>query len=175
MTSAAALPRVTIYSDGGCIKNPGGCGGWAAILTYGGKEKVVRGNHPSTTNNRMELTAAIEALKALKRPCSVDFFTDSQYLQKGISLWLKHWARRDWKTKENQPVRNQDLWKELHALASVHRVTWSWVKGHSRDRLNERCDRIVRREIRKMVRFQAKQATGSPGAGETRTTERLGG
>lgn len=145
----AALPKVTIYSDGACAKNPGGRGGWAAILIYGENQKVLRGAHPSTTNNRMEMFAAIEALRALKRRCHVEFFTDSEYLRKGISIWLPHWIRRGWKTKEDAPVKNQDLWKQLHSEAQKHHIDWKWVKGHADSRFNTKCDRIARKQSRK--------------------------
>lgn len=134
---------ILIYSDGGSDPNPG-IGGWAAILRYGRHEKVLTGNDPQTTNNRMELTAAIRALEALKRPSIVDFHTDSEYLRKGITEWIEDWEERDWKTKGGKPVSNADLWQALWPLVKRHRINWHWVKGHSGDSLNERVDTLAR-------------------------------
>ena len=134
---------VVIYSDGGSDPNPG-IGGWSAILRYGRHEKVLTGNDPVTTNNRMELTAAIAALEALKRPSEVEFNTDSEYLRKGITLWIDGWAERGWKTKGGKPISNVDLWQRLWPLVHRHSITWHWVKGHAGDPLNERVDRLAR-------------------------------
>jgi ribonuclease HI len=124
-----ALPRVIIYTDGACIPNPGP-GGWAALLRFGGHEKVLTGSAPATTNNRMELTAAVEALKALNRNCQVDIYTDSEYLKRGITEWLPNWRRRDWKRKGGA-LANVDLWQALEAALRLNPVTWHWVRGHA--------------------------------------------
>ncbi len=134
---------VIIYSDGGADPNPG-IGGWAAILRYGRHEKVLTGNDPATTNNRMELTAAIAALESLKRASRVEFYTDSEYVQKGITEWIENWAERDWKNKSGRPVSNADLWQRLWPLVKRHDVNWHWVKGHSGDLMNERVDTLAR-------------------------------
>lgn len=135
--------RVVIYSDGGADPNPG-IGGWAALLQYGDHEKVVTGNEPKTTNNRMELRAAIEALRALNRPCTVEFHTDSQYVQRGVTDGVEKWAAADWKTKSGRPIPNADLWQELQGLVRLHEIEWHWVRGHSGDPLNERVDELAR-------------------------------
>lgn len=136
---------VVVYTDGGCVPNPGR-GGWGAVLIYKGAYKEMSGGEPTTTNNRMELIAAVKALEALRRPCRVRIFTDSQYLQKGISLWLPAWKRNGWKRKGSE-LKNVDLWKQLDALTQKHRVEWKWVRGHAGDPLNERCDALVREAI----------------------------
>ncbi len=144
--SSFTLPpfmNVTIYSDGGADPNPG-IGGWAAVLRYGSREKVLTGNAPNTTNNRMELQAAIAALKALKRPCSIEFHTDSEYLRKGITEWIEKWAAKNWRLKGGKPVSNADLWQELWALVQQHEINWHWVKGHAGNPLNERVDDLAR-------------------------------
>ncbi|MDX1413845.1 MAG: ribonuclease HI [Candidatus Promineifilaceae bacterium] len=135
--------KIIVYSDGGADPNPG-IGGWAAILKYGRHEKVLSGSAPSTTNNRMELTAAIEALAALKRPSSVEFYTDSQYLRKGISEYIERWVKSDWKTKGGKPISNVDLWQRLYPLVQKHDINWHWVKGHSGEIINERVDALAR-------------------------------
>jgi len=138
--------KVIIYTDGGCSPNPG-LGGWAAILispAHGNHEKEISGFEPESTNNRMELTAAIMALKSLKRPCSVELHTDSNYLKKAFTDgWLEKWTRNGWKTAGKKPVVNIDLWKELLALSSKHAIKWIWVRGHANNAFNERCDRLV--------------------------------
>ncbi len=131
--------KVIIHTDGACSGNPGP-GGWGAVLQYGSKEKEISGGEALTTNNRMELMAAIEALSALKSPCEVELYTDSQYVRQGISEWIFDWKRRGWKTSAKKPVKNADLWQMLDAAASRHRVTWHWVKGHNGDPYNERAD-----------------------------------
>ena len=136
--------KVTIYTDGGSDPNPG-IGGWAAILRAGGREKVLTGNAPHTTNNRMELTATIEALQALTRPSEIDFYLDSQYVRRGISEWIKGWAARGWIRKDGQPVPNADLWQALWPLTKEHEIEWHWVKGHSGNRFNERVDKLARK------------------------------
>ncbi len=134
--------KVTIYTDGGCSPNPGP-GGWAALLLYNGEEKELHGADPQTTNNQMELTAAIEALETLKRPCEVEIYTDSIYLKNGITSWMHNWKRNGWKTSKKKPVKNQELWRRLDAATQQHTITWRWVKGHSGDEHNERVDKLV--------------------------------
>jgi ribonuclease HI len=136
------LPQITAYSDGGCDPNPGP-GGWGVVLRYKSKVTELSGAAPETTNNRMELQAAIEALKALKRPCLVHLHTDSQYVQKGITSWISGWKRNGWITAKKEPVLNADLWKVLDELSQKHKVTWQWVKGHSGVPDNERCDQLA--------------------------------
>jgi len=130
--------NVEIYTDGGCQPNPG-TGGWAAILLYGGKEKELSGAEPNTTNNRMELTAAVRALEALKRPCHIVIHTDSEYLKNGVSTWMHGWKKNGWKRKEGA-LKNIDLWQRLDELTSKHTIEWRWVRGHAGHDLNERCD-----------------------------------
>jgi ribonuclease HI len=141
----AYLSPVTIYTDGACDPNPGP-GGWAALLRFGDREKILTGSDLHTTNNRMELTAAIEALKALNRPCSVDFFTDSEYLRRGITEWLPNWRARNWKRKGGA-LANIDLWQELDAAVQEHDIEWHWVRGHAGDRDNRRVDLLARQAI----------------------------
>ncbi len=143
------MKRVIIHTDGGCEGNPGP-GGWAAVLEYGGRKKEVSGGEPATTNNRMELLAAIGALSALKEPCEVELYTDSSYLRDGITKWLPTWKRRAWKTVSKQPVKNQDLWRALDAAAAPHRIEWRWLKGHAGHAGNERCDELAAAEIAKL-------------------------
>jgi ribonuclease HI len=133
---------VTIYTDGACSGNPGP-GGWGAILSYKGKEREVSGGEAHTTNNRMELLAAIEGLNALKRPCRVELYTDSQYVRQGITSWLANWKRRGWRTADNKPVKNEDLWRLLDEAAARHHVSWHWVKGHADDPVNIRVDELA--------------------------------
>ena len=142
------MKTVEIFTDGACSGNPGP-GGWAAILRYRDREKEISGSSPCTTNNQMELTAVIQALKALKEPCHVIVYTDSRYLQKGITQWIHRWRKNGWKTAGKAPVKNQDLWKELDRLTRIHRVEWRWVPGHSGHPENERCDRLARGAIPK--------------------------
>ena len=134
--------RVTIYTDGACSGNPGP-GGWGAILLFRQSEKELSGGEAMTTNNRMEMTAAIEGLNALKRACAVDLYTDSQYVMQGITSWMHNWKRRGWKTADNKPVKNEDLWRALDAAASRHEVRWHWVKGHADDPVNNRVDELA--------------------------------
>ena len=136
-------PHVVIYTDGGCDPNPGR-GGWAALLLADGLEKELLGSAPVTTNNRMELTAAIEALRALKHPSVVDLYTDSQYLMRGITEWMPKWLVKNWRGS-NGPVLNKDLWQALLAETSRHTIKWHWVKGHSTDRYNQRVDELVQK------------------------------
>ena len=136
-------PKLVIYTDGACSGNPGP-GGWGAVLIHGAKEKDIWGGEPATTNNRMELMAAIQALEALKRPCRVELHTDSQYLRTGITEWLAGWKARGWKTAGKTPVKNEDLWKRLDAARQRHTVDWRWVKGHAGHPMNERADELAR-------------------------------
>lgn len=136
------MKAVEAFTDGACRGNPGP-GGWGVLLRFGGKEKELSGGEPSTTNNRMELTAAIRALEALKRSCRVELYTDSTYVRNGITAWLPNWRRRGWKTADRKPVKNQDLWLALAELADRHEVAWHWVRGHSGHTENERADRLA--------------------------------
>ena len=136
---------VHIYTDGGCDPNPG-VGGWGAILVYKGVERELSGSEPESTNNRMEMTAAISALRALKRRCKVALHTDSEYLQKGVTQWLPGWKRQNWKRKGG-PIKNIDLWRELDALTQKHDIQWIWVRGHAGHHYNERCDELASRAI----------------------------
>ena len=139
---------VQIHTDGACLGNPGP-GGWAGLLRWRGIEREVAGGEPDTTNNRMELMAAIAALEALREPCEVVLHTDSQYVRQGITEWMANWLRRNWKTAGGDPVKNRDLWERLHAAASRHAVDWRWVKGHAGHPENERVDQLARAEALK--------------------------
>lgn len=140
---------MVIHSDGACEGNPGP-GGWAAIVTYEAHFKEISGGSPATTNNRMELQAAVESLRALKEPCEVEFFTDSKYVQSGISEWLKLWKTRAWRTKTKKAVKNEDLWRELDTESIRHKISWKWLKGHAGHEINERCDLLAKTEITKI-------------------------
>ena len=144
------MKQVVIHSDGACRGNPGP-GAWAAVLTHGDVRKELSGGVPATTNNRMELRAAIEALSSLKTPCSVEFFTDSKYVQNGISQWVAGWKRNGWRTAAKQPVKNVDLWRELDAAAARHEIQWKWLKGHAGHAENERCDVLANEAIDKTM------------------------
>jgi ribonuclease HI len=135
--------KVAIWTDGACSGNPGP-GGWGAILSYGAKQKELSGGEPATTNNRMELMAAIQALEALTRPCEVTLYTDSAYLKGGITSWLAGWKRNGWKTADKKPVKNIELWQRLEAATEPHKIDWRWVKGHANDAMNERADELAR-------------------------------
>jgi len=137
---------IEIWADGGCRGNPGP-GGWGVLLKAGAHEKELWGGEAATTNNRMELTAVIRALEAMKRPVRARIHTDSQYVQKGISEWIHGWKRNGWKTSDKKPVKNADLWQELDALAAKHQLEWLWVKGHAGDPGNERADALANRGI----------------------------
>jgi ribonuclease HI len=143
------VKQVTIHSDGGCHGNPGP-GGWAAVLTSGPHRKEMSGAVPATTNNRMELQAAIAAFGALKEPCEVTFYTDSEYVKNGITQWVRNWKRNGWKTKAKQPVKNADLWRALDAAVAQHAVNWHWLKGHAGHAGNERCDELAGAAIEKV-------------------------
>ncbi|PWB78904.1 MAG: ribonuclease HI [Methylocystaceae bacterium] len=136
--------RVSIWTDGACSGNPGP-GGWGAILRFGDREKELSGGEPATTNNRMELTAAIAALETLTRPCAVDLYTDSQYVRGGVTSWIKGWKARGWKTADRKPVKNVELWQRLERAAERHDVSWHWVRGHAGDEMNERADALARK------------------------------
>lgn len=136
------LESVVIHTDGGCVPNPG-AGGWGAVLRYGPHVREIHGGEPDTTNNRMELRAAIESLECLKRPSTVRLCTDSQYVRRGITEWLPGWKRNGWKTAAKTPVRNADLWQRLDAACERHEVTWEWVKGHAGVPDNERADELA--------------------------------
>lgn len=144
---------VVIYTDGACRGNPGP-GGWGAWLRFGGQQKELCGGEPETTNNRMELMATIEALRALTRHCEVELYTDSQYVRKGITEWMPNWKRRGWKTAAKKPVKNQDLWQALDEQVQRHSVNWHWVKGHSGDEGNEKADSLANRGIDDMLTTQ---------------------
>jgi ribonuclease HI len=138
--------RVTIFTDGACKGNPGP-GGWGAILISGGHRKDLWGGEPETTNNRMELMAAIQALEALKKPCTVELHSDSTYVLKGITEWMAGWKARGWKTGDRKPVKNEDLWRRLDQARLRHDVTWRWVKGHAGHELNEHADALANRGV----------------------------
>jgi len=143
------MNRVTIYTDGACSGNPGP-GGWGAVLLSGEHRKEIRGGEAQTTNNRMELTAAIEALRALKSPSQVDLYTDSTYVKKGITEWIQNWKKNGWKRRSGRkllPVKNADLWRELDSLVAKHDVSFHWVEGHAGNKENERCDELARGAI----------------------------
>lgn len=141
------LPDVSIYTDGACDPNPGP-GGWAALLLYKDKKKEISGSEGKTTNNRMELTAAVKALELLDRTCKVDFYTDSEYLKKGITEWMPEWRRRNWRRKKGA-LANVDLWKALDSAVRDHKVEWHWVRGHAGNRYNQRVDHLARSAISK--------------------------
>ena len=153
---------VQIYTDGACSGNPGP-GGWAAILQANGHEKVISGNEVQTTNNRMELTAALEALRQLKRACRIELFSDSAYLVSAFTQgWLDNWQRRGWKNAAGDPVSNQDLWRQLLELAAPHQIRWVKVKGHADHELNNRCDQLAVDEIKKLRESEADTVPGPP-------------
>ena len=140
------MNSVEIFTDGACRGNPGP-GGWGVLMRFGGEEKTLCGGEPDTTNNRIELTAVIEGLAALKRPCEVTVTSDSTYVLKGIQEWMANWKKRGWKTASKQPVKNVDLWQKLDAVVGEHKIDWQWVKGHSGHRENEIADQLANRGI----------------------------
>ncbi|HJZ42803.1 MAG TPA: ribonuclease HI [Hyphomicrobiaceae bacterium] len=150
----ATKPRVVAYTDGACAGNPGP-GGWGAILISGGHRKELKGGEAATTNNRMELMAAISALEALKVPSHVDIHTDSEYVQKGISLWIHGWKRKGWRTAAGSPVKNAELWRRLEAAQLRHEVVWHWVRGHAGHTENERADELAREGMQPFLRGRA--------------------
>lgn len=148
------LTRVEIFTDGACKGNPGP-GGWGAIIRAGDREKELSGGEPLTTNNRMELLAAIRALEALKRPCEVDLTTDSNYVREGITRWVHNWQRNGWRTADKKPVKNQDLWQRLDQAAARHTIEWFWVKGHSGDEGNELADQLANKGVDEVLGIPA--------------------
>ncbi|MBM3597089.1 MAG: ribonuclease HI [Alphaproteobacteria bacterium] len=154
---------VEIFTDGACSGNPGP-GGWAAILRYGGTEREISGAEAPTTNNRMELMAAIKALETLTRPVDVQLYTDSQYLRLGITTWIRDWKRRNWKTADKKPVKNVDLWQRLETALAQHRIRWHWVRGHAGHPENTRADRLAREAIAALVGDEPLDREREPGA-----------
>lgn len=148
------IQPVEIYTDGACRGNPG-AGGWGVVLKYGQHQKFLCGGELQTTNNRMELMAAIIALETLKRPCNVNLYTDSTYVQQGISEWLENWLQRGWKTASKQPVKNQDLWERLYQATQRHQIHWKWVKGHNGHPDNEKADELARKGLEKTLQKSA--------------------
>lgn len=155
-TTHTQSETVTIHTDGGCQHNPGP-GGWAAVLRYGSHVRELSGGDPATTNNRMELQAAIAALIALKRPERVALFTDSSYVRNGITLWIKGWKAKGWRTKARTPVKNDDLWRTLDELATRHQIEWHWLKGHAGHADNERCDQLATAEMAKIRKTHTRE------------------
>ena len=151
--------RVVVFTDGACSGNPGP-GGWGAILRYGGHERELCGGEALTTNNRMELSAAIAALEALSRPCRVELHTDSQYLRGGVTGWIHNWKRNGWRTADKKPVKNDDLWRRLDEAAQRHTIDWRWVKGHAGDEMNERADALARRGMAPFLPAKGKAEEG---------------
>ena len=143
-----------IWTDGACSGNPGP-GGWGAILRFGEREKELSGGELLTTNNRMELTAAISALEALKRACEVDLHTDSQYLRQGVTGWMFGWKKNGWRTADRKPVKNEDLWRRLDDATGRHKIDWRWVRGHAGDEMNERADELARAGMKPFLRREA--------------------
>ncbi len=156
------MDKIDIFADGACKGNPG-TGGWGALLVFGEQEKELCGGEFNTTNNRMELRAVIEGLNALKRPCEVVVYTDSQYVQKGISEWIHGWKARGWKTAAKEPVKNAELWQQLDAAQSLHKVTWRWVRGHNGHAGNERADQLANRGV-ELVKREAKSGASRAGS-----------
>jgi ribonuclease HI len=149
------MKKVQLITDGACLGNPGP-GGWACILRYGRHRKEISGGEPQTTNNRMELTAAVEGLSALKQPCEVEIITDSQYLKNGITSWIRLWKKSGWKTADKSPVKNRDLWERLEELAARHRTHWVWTRGHADHDDNNRADELAREAAKKQARGAAR-------------------
>ncbi len=147
MSDLAEASRVVVFTDGACSGNPGP-GGWGAILTFGEVTRELKGGEALTTNNRMELMAAISALEALKRPCRIELHTDSQYVKNGITSWIHNWKRNGWRTADKKPVKNEDLWRRLEHALAIHNVDWRWVKGHAGHAMNERADVLAREGLK---------------------------
>lgn len=145
------IKQIEIYTDGACRGNPGP-GGWGAVMRYNGHEKLLKGSEPHTTNNRMELSAAIAGLSALKESVKISLTTDSEYLRRGIIEWMPTWKKRGWKTADNKPVKNQDLWEKLDKLIANHHIEWHWVKGHSGHPENELADKLANEAIDEMLK-----------------------
>lgn len=150
------MKHVFIFTDGACRGNPGP-GGWGALLRYGKHEKTISGSEDLTTNNRMEVMAAIKSLESLRESCKIELYTDSQYLQKGITEWLPGWKKRNWKKADKKPVKNADLWEELDRQAQRHHISWHWVKGHSGHRENELVDAIANQAIDNLLKAEKKR------------------
>ncbi len=144
------MKKVQIFTDGSSLGNPG-AGGWCAIIRYNKHEKILKGGKKNTTNNEMELTAVVEGLKALKEPCEVDLYLDSKYVANGISEWIHNWVKKNWKTSNNKPVANKELWMEIYKLIKKHKVNPKWVKGHAGHTENELCDKIAKQEAKKFL------------------------
>jgi len=155
--------RIEIWTDGACSGNPGP-GGYGAVLRFGDREKEISGGEADTTNNRMELMAAITSLEALTRPCAVTLHTDSQYLRNGVTQWIKAWKARGWKTVDRKPVKNVDLWQRLEAAAERHEIDWRWVRGHAGDAMNERVDALARGALERGRKGSAEGTHGADGA-----------
>ena len=162
-----AKPAVVVYTDGACARNPGP-GGWGAVLIYEEHRKELSGGEPATTNNRMELMAAISALEALRKPSLVDLHTDSQYLRGGITGWIKAWKKNGWHTKDRKPVKNVDLWERLDALTQAHEVRWHWVKGHAGTEANERADALAREGMKPFQKKKRTAASSAAGSGSSK-------
>jgi ribonuclease HI len=145
---------VVVYTDGACRGNPGP-GGWGAVLRYNGHERLLHGGETPTTNNRMELMAAIQALETLREPCAITLYTDSTYVRQGLTEWLPQWRRRGWKTADKKPVKNQDLWQRLDSAAARHKIDWRWVRGHSGDEGNELADSLANRGVDEIAGVRA--------------------
>jgi ribonuclease HI len=144
------LKQIEIFTDGACKGNPGP-GGWGALLRYKGQEKTLKGAEANTTNNRMELMGAIQALQSVREPCEITLTTDSQYVRKGVTEWMAGWKRNGWRTADKKPVKNQDLWQALEAAAAIHNMRWCWVKGHAGHRENEIADQLANQAISELL------------------------
>jgi len=165
MSGTKHEPIARLYTDGACRGNPGP-GGWGALLLWDGHRKELHGGEPATTNNRMELTAAIEALRALKGPCVIELHTDSEYLRNGITKWIHGWKRNGWKTSDRKPVKNADLWQALEAETGTHDIDWRWLRGHAGHDLNERADALARQGMAPYLKPKRPREGAAPtGAG----------